>query len=195
MPFTGVQSSGMVFTRDQSAATLSGFVDAAFAGEDTYASRVGYFFLFRGNLVSWSSENPSRILFSSTEAECRGLVHFNKENLWHRQFHTELAMYDVSISTTVYEDNTASIALATNLGVPHKKSKHFGIEWAIFKESVKLKELCLIHVSTDKQAADMLTKSLVSAKFSEFRDMVMGGPTHQSHFSQEKILATHSRVF
>ena len=77
---------------------LSGFVDAAFATEDeNFLSRVGYFYFFKGNLVSWNSENPSRVMTSSTEAECRGLVHFAKENLWHRQFHSELKLFSMKI--------------------------------------------------------------------------------------------------
>ena len=126
---------GVVFQRHSDAPTLSGYVDAAFAAEDKAISRVGYFFLFRGNLVSWASENPSRIMTSSTEVECRGLVHFQKENSWHRQFHSELNLYPVAEPTVVYEDNTASISLASNPGAPHKKSKHFGIEWGLFQGS------------------------------------------------------------
>ena len=118
---------GITYSREKENPFLSGFVDAAFAAEDGVASRVGYFFLFKGNLVSWASENPSRILSSSTEAECRGLVHFSKENQWHRQFHGELGLCDLNVPTIVYEDNTASITLANTLGTPHKKSKHFGI--------------------------------------------------------------------
>ena len=186
-------SLGICFSRNKSAPTLSGFVDAAFAAEGNHASRVGYFFLFKGNLVSWESENPSRVMTSSTEVECRGLVHFSKENLWHRQFHLELGMFDVSVPTLVYEDNTASISLASTLGTPHKRSKHFGIEWAFFKESVELKEVSLVHVTTDKQPADMLTKSILSGKFSEFRDMVMGTFEVQNHF--QKNVAAHLVVF
>ena len=54
-------SLGVVFQRHSDSPTLSGYVDAAFAAED---SRVGYFFLFRGNLLYWASENPSRIMTS-----------------------------------------------------------------------------------------------------------------------------------
>ena len=120
---------------------------------------------------------------SSTEAECRGLVHFSKENLWHRQFHGELGIFPVDRPTKVFEDNTASITLANNPGVPHKRSKHFGLEWAIFKESVSLGEVALEHVPTETQLADMLTKALVSDKFKEFRDAVMGTQVSQEHFA------------
>ena len=106
---------------------LSGFADAAFAAENNVNSRVAYFYQFYGNLISWSSENPSRMMTSSTEAECRALTHFSKENVWQRQIQGELKLYDTSPATRVYEDNTSTISLAHNDGVPHKRSKHFGI--------------------------------------------------------------------
>ena len=43
---------GVVFQRHSDSPTLSGYVDAAFAAEDQAISRIGYFFLFRENLVS-----------------------------------------------------------------------------------------------------------------------------------------------
>ena len=76
---------------------------------------------------------------SSTEVECRGLSQFAKENLWQRQLQIELNLFDVSVPNRVSEDNTASIALSTKPGVPHKRSKHFGIEWAMFKEVVEIR--------------------------------------------------------
>ena len=167
-------------------------MDAAFEAEDQSASRIGYFFLFRGNLVSWASENPTRVMTSSTEVECRGLVQFGKENIWHRQFHQELQLFPVT-TTIVYEDNSASIALSSNPGTPHKRSKHFGIEWSFFKQTVEIGEIKPIFVSTNDQPADMLTKSLLSNKFVEFRDMVMGGESRQRHFDRN-LLVTHSFV-
>ena len=130
---------------------------------------------------------------SSTEVECRGLVHFQKENAWHRQFHSELNLYQVDIPTIVYEDNTASISLASNPGAPHKKSKHFGIEWAFFKEAVELKEIEPVFVSTDLQPADMMTKAILSPKFPLFRDMIMGEMRLQVHFDRQNRV-THSVV-
>jgi hypothetical protein len=174
---------GIIYQRKPLAPVLSGFVDAAFGNEDeNLLSRVGYFYLFKGNLVSWVSENPSRIMTSSTEAECRGLVFFSKENLWHRQFHSELNLYPVDTPTIVYEDNTASITMSNNPGIPHKRSKHFGIEFAFFKQSVELKEITPVFIPTDDQPADMLTKTLPPAKFVKFRESVMGGEHVQIFF-------------
>ena len=150
-------SLGIVFQKHIDPPTLSGYVDAAYASEEsismpgTSLSRVGYFFLFLGNLVAWASENPSRIMTSSTEVECRGLVQISKENLWHRQLQKEMGMYNVDKPTIVYEDNTAAISLSLDLSTPHKRSKHFGIEWSYFKESVEHKEISAVYVSTNDQ--------------------------------------------
>jgi hypothetical protein len=186
-------SLGIVFQKHENSPTLSGYVDAAFAAEEKSVSRVGYFFLFRGNLVSWASENPSRVVTSSTEAECRGLVHFTKENSWHRQLHTELNLFSIGHPTTVYEDNTAAITMANDQGTPHKRSKHFGIEWAYVKEAVQHGEIHPVYVETDLQPADMMTKGLLCPKFQIFRDMIMGADPLQHHFSP-KAFVTHSIV-
>jgi hypothetical protein len=184
---------GIIFQRKLESPTLSGFVDAAFAAEDGVTSRVGYFFLFRGNLVSWTSQNPTRVMTSSTEVECNGLVLVSKENLWHRQFQKELALFSVDSPTIIYEDNISSINLATSLSNPHNRSRHFGIEWSYFKESVELLEIVPVYVSTDEQAADIMTKSILSPKFIVFRDMVMGSGVLQDHFDK-KLRVTHSVV-
>jgi hypothetical protein len=175
---------GVVYKRNPQAPLLSGYVDAAFASEDQTLSRTGYFYLFKGNLVSWNSENPTRIMTSSTEAECRGLVQISKENLWHRQFQEELKLYPLNGPTIVYEDNQSSITMSNDPGVPHKRSKHFGIEFGYFKQSVQLKEIQVEYISTEDQPADMLTKSLQAAKFEKFRDIVMGGEKLQHHFTE-----------
>ena len=74
--------------------------------------------------------------------------------------------------------------MASDLGTPHKRSKHFGLEWAYFKECVELGEMKIVHVSTDEQPADMLTKPLGPGKFSYFRDIIMGDSDLQNLFSQ-----------
>jgi hypothetical protein len=178
-------SLGIVFQRKPGSKPLSGFVDAAFATDADAFSRVGYFFLFKENLVSWASEVPKRIMTSSTEVECRGLVQIAKENQWHRQFHEELNLYPPVGPTVVFEDNQASITMSKKDGTPHKRSKHFGIEWAYFKQAVELAEIDPVYLSTDEQPADMLTKALPPQKFIYFRDMVMGSSPMQDHFSSD----------
>ena len=127
---------------------------------------LAHFYFFKGNLVLWASKNPSRVMTSSTEVECRGLVAVG----------------------TIYKDNTASITMASDLSTPHKRSKHFGIEWSFFKESVEKREIIPIYVSTDEEPADMLTKAWTTHKFAVFREMVMGSQHLQNHFTKNSLV-------
>ena len=121
------------------------------------------------------------------------LVTVGKENLWHIQLQKELGIFNVSEPTTIYEDNTASIHMASDLSTPHKRSKHFGIEWSFFKESVEKGEVIPVYVSTDEHA-DMLTKSLTSQKFNVFRDMVMGSQNLQQHFDKSNLMTLYVEI-
>ena len=132
---------------------------------------------------------PVTVMTSSTEVECRGLVTIGKENLWHLQLQKELGMFKVDEPTTIYEDNTASITMASDLSTPHKRSKHFGIEWSFFKESVENREIIPVYVSTDEQPADMLTKALTTNKFAVFREIVMGSQHLQNHFTKNSLVS------
>ena len=107
--------------------------------------------------MSWTSAVSSRILTSSTEAECHGLVQTGKENAWMRDFLRELGLFPPSLPPTlVYQDNKSAISLAV-VGGNHKRSKHFGIEFDKFREYVEQKEIEIHYKETDLVAADMLT--------------------------------------
>jgi len=84
-------------------------------------------------------------------------------------------MFPLDSPTIIFEDNTASIALSSPSGTPHKRSKHFGVEWCMFRECVELGEVELKHISTHEQIADILTKPLGIQKFVKFRNLMLGG--------------------
>jgi hypothetical protein len=183
---------GLVFEKPKQPveSLLTGFADAAFATEDETQSRIGWFFQFSGNLIGWASENTSRVMTSSTEAECRAISQFVKENLWQRQIQNELKIFEVQQPTIVFEDNTSTIFMANDQGSPHKKTKHFGIEWAQAKESVALGELKLVHVPTEDQVADIMTKQLPVKQFIHLRDLIMGGQEKQNYFSMNLTISS-----
>ena len=163
------------------------FCDASFASDSGYRSRVGYYFFFLGALVSWSSSLTTRVMSSSTEAECHALVAVGKENIWQREYIAQLGLFgsggtSVLPPTDVFQDNRAALLLSA--GAPsHKRSKHFGLEFALFREYVQLGEMSLAHVRTGELPADMLTKSLPPPKFACFRDQVMGDLRLQQAFA------------
>ena len=129
---------------------------------------------------SWSSSLTTRLMSSSTEAECHALVVSGKENIWQREFLGQLGIFTEVPPTSVFQDNRAALLLSA--GAPsHKRSKHFGLQFALFRGYVKKKELKLFHVRTGELPADMLTKSLAPLKFSGFRDQILGGALLQNH--------------
>ena len=75
---------------------------------------------------------------------------------------------------TIFEDNQGAIALAkVPTMTPH--SKHIVILHHFFRENVRREEIDVVHVATDDQLVDMLTKKgLVQVKFEKLRKMLMG---------------------
>jgi len=182
----GTASLGLVYTRpklpfSKENPLFSAMCDSSYASEPGSRSRIGWFFNVAGGLVSWDTKVSKRVMTATTEAECHGLVALGKENIWQRDFQNVLGFFKNVGPTIVFQDNSAAIRLATGCKV-HKRSKHFGVEFNSFREYVDLKEIEIIHRSTDDLAADMLTKSLPAEKFQKFRDMVMGDHTKQDFF-------------
>ena len=155
--------------------------DAAFLSEQRSASRYGVLFFVAGALVHWTSSKPTRIVSSSTEAEIHGLVHTGKENVWEREFHAVLGYFDIQTPTLVFQDNKSAISLSEG-GQQHKRSKHFGLEFDLFRQYCALGEIKIVYQPTEELVADLLTKPLPKAKFAYFRDQMMGELVLQQHF-------------
>jgi len=76
-------------------------------------------------------------------------------------------------ASTVFEDNMGALTLA-NVPKLTPRSKHVAIPYHFFREFVRKKEVAVVHVSTDNQLADLLTKGLVQVKFESHREKLMG---------------------
>jgi hypothetical protein len=148
------------------------YCDASFASETNSRSRYGYIFLVLGALISWTSVHTSRVVTSSTEAECHSIVHTSKENTWVREFINELCIFKFSGPTIIYQDNKGAIALMKG-GGKHKRSKHFTIEFDALREYVREKEIEIRYVETENMPADMFTKILPKHSFQKHRNTIM----------------------
>jgi hypothetical protein len=169
---------GIIYTRGRTQ-VFSAYCDAAFATESCALSRIGWLFLHRGNLVSWGSENPKRVMTSSTEVECSALTYLCKEVMWQRVVHAEMKSEMECVE--IFEDNQACISMCSGAHTTHKRSKHFDIEFNFCRQSVELKEVSLTYCPTDLQNADLLTKPLGERKFIFFRDRILGSRDLQDH--------------
>ena len=118
---------------------LNGSADSSFADAPSKKSTLGQVYWFLGALIDWKSKTSTRVLNSSTDAECCSLVMFGKENSWLRDLLKELGIFMVNKPTPVQEDNTAAIALSGQ--GPTKRSRHYNISFYKFKEQVELNEM------------------------------------------------------
>lgn len=68
-------------------------------------------------------------------------------------------------------DNKSTISLCKN-PVFHKRNKHIDTRYHFIRECVESGKTVVEYVKTDKQLADILTKSLGHVKFLEMRQMM-----------------------
>jgi hypothetical protein len=66
-------------------------------------------------------------------------------------------------------DSTSAISVAKN-PVLHSRTKHIEVRYHFLRDNVEKGNIDLIHVPTEKQLADILTKPLDQATFSRLRE-------------------------
>ena len=69
----------------------------------------------------------------------------------------------------LYCDNVGAILLVANL-VLHSPSKHFELVLHFVRDHVAKGHVCISHIPTDVQLADIFTKAISSSKFYQFHD-------------------------
>src|SRR4051794_35301968 len=73
---------------------IMGYVDASFDSDpDDHKSQSGYVFMVNGGAVSWRSRKQSSIAQSSMESEYMTASEAANEDVWVREFVTELGVF------------------------------------------------------------------------------------------------------
>ena len=136
-----------------------GFVDADYAGDiDTRGSTSGYVFTMAGGPVSWSSKRQATVALSTTEAEYMSLTRAAQQSLWMYSFMSEVGLTR-NFPAILYGDNASSIALTVNTK-GHARAKHIDIRHHYIREHVSNGEIKVVHVPSEDNLADLLTKPL-----------------------------------
>lgn len=156
---------------------ITAYTDADWAGcTTTRRSTSGYCVFLGDNLVSWSSKWQPTVSRSSAEAEYRGVANVVAEKTWIQNLLLELHC-PISAATIVYCDNVSAVYLSTN-PVQHQRTKHIEIDIHFVRERVAVGAVCVLHVPSAHQYADIFTKGLPSSLFTSFRSSLSVQPPH-----------------
>ncbi len=194
----GTRKRGITFKNkmvDSTDLRIDCYVDASFApryklgNTSEYAkSRTGYIIRIDDVPVSFASKQQTEVALSTTEAEYIALSTAMRELLWIRRLVDDIATglsvkYDrvarikKRIISSVYEDNTAAIAIAKRPDFT-PRTRHLHTKYHHFKDQLGINNdgtgIVLEHIATEDQIADIFTKGLGNMQFVKLRDLLMG---------------------
>jgi hypothetical protein len=149
------------------APVLEGYVDASW-GSCTLTRRsvAGFVFTLCNGPIMWRSFMEKSVALSSSGAEYMALSDASREVVVLRSFLFSLSAPQ-DMSTILYEDNTAAIAIAEGEGQP-QRTRHIDIRFHYVKELVARGVIEIVYIPTAQQPADGLTKGLDKIKHGKF---------------------------
>ena len=142
---------------------------------------MGQIFTTPYGLLSWRSKTIPGVPLSSTEAEIIALVFAVRGLIFLRELFADLRMASEEYPPTkIFEDNTASIQIASQVGVPDR-TKHMQIKYHFLRHKLEMEVFSLEYLNTKKMLADMLTKPLsgpaLYVMLTSITRLEMGGAT------------------
>lgn len=153
--------------------SLIGFVDADWAScSIDRKSYTGYIFKLSGSAISYECRKQKTVALSSTEAEYMALSEACKEAVYLRNLIFEINGGQIdNLPVNLLSDNQSSQKLACN-PLFHRRTKHIDVRHHFIRECVVKELVNISYLPTAEMPADILTKSLCSAKHYKFIKML-----------------------
>lgn len=149
---------------------LIGYVDSDYATNvDNMRSQTGYIFNLYGTAVSRKSSLQSVVALSTTEAEYMAITEAVKEGIWLTGMMKEFGIVQQSVN--IFCDSQSALHLAKHQ-VFHERSKHIDVRHHFVRDVIAKGAVKMLKVTTEENVADMLTKSLPTAKFNHCCSLV-----------------------
>ncbi|XP_042042950.1 secreted RxLR effector protein 161-like [Salvia splendens] len=168
----GASSYGLVYKAgaENQGGTLVGFCDSDYASNrDNRRSQTGYVFNLYGTAISWKYGLQHVVSLSTTEAEYIAMTEAVKEAIWVKGILEDFG----EKQDTVYIncDSSSALCLAKHQ-VFHERSKHIDVRMHFIRDEIQRGEVGVVKISTEHNAADMLTKSFPAMKFRYCMELV-----------------------
>lgn len=152
--------------------TLSGFSDASHGNFlDNRCSFSGYIFCLGSSVFSWRSRKQRSTAYSTAESEYMALAMAAKQYVWIQRGIKEFVKTDVP--SALFCDNTAAIDLSHNPKL-NDRTKHIDIAYHFVRQYVEAGTITLLHVSSNKNLADICTKALPRPIFEQLCTSIFG---------------------
>uniref|UniRef100_A0A5S6QB25 Reverse transcriptase Ty1/copia-type domain-containing protein n=1 Tax=Trichuris muris TaxID=70415 RepID=A0A5S6QB25_TRIMR len=150
--------------------SLTAYCDADWASDrDDRRSTTGFVVCLSGAAMSWNSKKQRTVALSTTEAEYMAMSHTIQEITWLRSLCDELSVCHGR--SRLLCDNSAAICISQGQD-RSQRTKHIDIRHHFLKERVQAGDVSLVQITSDDNAADMLTKPLVAARLNECTKLV-----------------------
>jgi hypothetical protein len=166
----GTEDLGMLYSKSDNFA-LTCYVDSDWCGDiDDRKSTTGFAFSMGGAAFTWSSKKQPIVTLSTCEVEYVAAAHCVCHAIWLRNL-----LHDMKVPqhepTEIRIDNKSAIELAKNPG-DHERTKHIDVRFHFIREHIKDKTIRVVHVQSNDQAADILTKALAKPLFEKGKQML-----------------------
>lgn len=177
---TGIKFSG--------SSELVGYSDADFAGDElTRRSRTGLIFMLNNGPVCWRSQKQSIVSTSTCQAELGAAFSATKDAIWLRQLLEDIGKVSEK-PVQLFIDNMGTVNYIRNpFANNQKNSKHWDVRYKYTKEVQSAKLIDAVHVGTEGQLADALTKPLSVKRFNSVVSQFMFSDT-QARPRREGVL-------
>jgi hypothetical protein len=155
---------------------VTGFPDASWADDlDDRKSTSAYLFFIGSCLISWTCKKQKFVALSTNNAEFIALSDACREGRFIRALLQEIqpAVLPPYTPIYIYEDNEGAMKQA-NSNILNNANRTIALKFHHVREEIEEGRVKLLHICSQDQIADGLTKSLGPTIFSTLRDRMLG---------------------